>query len=394
MAAVRRATSPALAPGTANQGPSLGRSEALVFALRFCELLRQAWTGQALLQMECSKLRLQRGLSLAESVVSGPVASSNPSLHFTDHRLVEIKSRLGSLLAARAAGECISFRVPDPELASGRLAGQLWNHEGRSLRHRSYRNWIDLAESLHCRMVTPRPAASPFVDMRFQKLRTDEISPEQTLSLTERYGEQSEFYAIQKLEEPCFLQDLSSAYARVRAQHRRRVLDLGVHRGDELLPLQAMWAQHSPKDAHCIGVDHCESAIQHARSRFQDPKFRFECKDIGDYEKWDYAPFDLIISIGTLQCRNLQGKSTFPGLLRRFLAKDGAVILGFPYLRYIDGEIRQGGQMKNYSEAEHSLVYKDLMFYRKLLQRRATQTTITGRYYLFLSAWSNSRRDV
>lgn len=322
------------------------------------------------------------------------MASSPPSLQFTDQRLIEIKSELGSQLAARAPGECISFRVPDPELASGRLAGQLWNHQGELLRHRSYRNWIDLAESLHCRMVTPRPAPPPFIDMRFQKLRPTVTSADHELPLSERYGEQSEFYAIQKLEEPCFLEDLSTAYARVGAAQRRRVLDLGVHRGDELLPLQAMWAQQSPKDALCIGIDHCETAIQHARSRFDDPRFRFECEDIRDYTTWDLAPFDLIISIGTLQCRNLQGKSIFPGLLRQFLAKGGAVILGFPYLRYVDGEIRQGGQLKNYSEAEHSLVYKDLMFYRKFLQRRAEQTTVTGRYYLFLSAWSNSRRDV
>lgn len=313
---------------------------------------------------------------------------------WTGEPLAEIQAELTQTLRDLEPGGQLAFRVPDPDRGSGLLPGQCWTHEGKRYRHRSYRNWIDLAESLHCRLLTPRVDQPPWVQLRFEKLRARAaVSSQDSTSLPERYGVDSAFYAIQKLEEPCFLQDLQTAYQRVDAQNRRRVLDLGVHRGDELLPLQALWSAQPQADRHCVGVDHCASALDQARQNLKEPHFSFLCDDISRYEAWDFDPFDLIVSIGTLQCRGVEGKSIFPALLRHFLAKDGAVILGFPFLRYIDGEIRQGGQMRNFSEAEHALVFKDLMFYRKLLLRRAERVTITGRYYLFLTAWSRTRRS-
>lgn len=311
---------------------------------------------------------------------------------WTCEPLVEIHSVLALALRDLEPGSQLAFRVPDPDRGSGLLPGQRWTYEGRSFRHRSYRNWLDLAEILHCRLLTPRPADPPWVQMRFEKLDAA-TPPTQKVEVQERYGRGSSFYAVQKLEEPCFLQDLQTAYERVDALNRRRVLDLGVHRGDELLPLQKLWASNPQTGRQCVGVDHCPSALEEAGQNLQDPAFSFLCDDISHYEAWNFDPFDLIVSIGTLQCRGVEGKSIFPTLLRSLLAKNGAVILGFPYLRYIDGEIRQGGQMRNFSQSEHALVFKDLMFYRKLLLRRAERVTITGRYYLFLTAWSRTRRS-
>lgn len=313
---------------------------------------------------------------------------------WTDEPLDLIQSRLAQALAEQGDRAPLRFLAPDPDRGSGLYAGQFWEHQGQRFRHRSYRNWVDLAEILHCRLLTPKAAKAPWVELGFEPLRATKANKAPQGAVQERYGEQSEFFAIQKLEEPCFLDDLRRAYARVNAPARRRVLDLGVHRGDELVPLLPHWSGPDCQDHELVGVDHCPSAIQAAKARFQDPRLAFVCDDIKNYQNWQGPAFDLIVSIGTLQCRELQGQAIFPPLLRQHLAKDGAVILGFPYLRYVDGEIRQGGQMRNYSEAEHALVFKDLLYYRKLLQRRATQVTITGRYYLFLTAWSSSRRTM
>lgn len=311
---------------------------------------------------------------------------------WTDQPLVEIQAQLAKALREQVEPQPLSFLVPDPDRGSGLFAGQFWETNGQRFRHRSYRNWLDLAEILHCRMLTPKPGPNPWVQLRFEPLQPKNRHQDQAPRIQERYGEQSEFFSIQKLEEPCFLDDLNRAYQRVDAQKRKRVLDLGVHRGDEVIPLLEHWPMPACQDHHLMGVDHCPSAIDAAQRRFLDPRLSFVCDEIQNYQSWQTAPFDLIVSIGTLQCRELGGRTIFPPLLRQHLAKEGAVILGFPYLRYVDGEIRQGGQMRNYSEAEHALVFKDLLYYRKLLQRRATQVTITGRYYLFLTAWSSARR--
>lgn len=338
---------------------------------------------------------LKASKDLTPDMVSIALVSRTEPFQWTHEPLAQIEAQLAQALRAIEPGQTLGFLVPDPELGSGRFSGQAWEHHGQRLRHRSYRNWIDLAETLHCRMVTPLPAQGPFVNMRFQKLNPSPDSPSLNgETIQERYGEQSSFFAIEKLEEPCFLSDLRCAYARVSAQHCDRVLDLGVHRGDELLPLQELWDQDPNATRTCVGVDHCASALSHARARFDPARFNFVCDDLRNYETWELDPFDLLISIGTLQCRGLRGKSLFPQILRRFLRKGGAVILGFPYLRYIDGEIRQGGKIRNFSQAEHALVFKDLMFYRKLLLRRSERVTITGRYYLFLTAWSGSRRNM
>ena len=74
-------------------------------------------------------------------------------------------------------------------------------------------------------------------------------------------------------------------------------------------------------------------------------------------------------------------------MLRKWLKPGGAVILGLPFVRYQNGEPRLGGKLKNYREPEHSLVFKDAMYYRTRLQSKCKRVTLTGSYYLFLTGW-------
>lgn len=324
-------------------------------------------------------------------------------LSFRHHHLAAILEALQRWSDAAAAGEVLEFRVPNPDLGRGHPGGTLledpFDPQLGHFRHRSYRNWIDVAEILSCRMLTPIVESSSRIVLRFERLPLADKSPANEDAAAkesleqERYGAHSAFYGIQKLEEPHFYQDLCTAYQRVRAESAQRVLDLGVHRGDELLPLAKLWEQNPKTPRYCLGIDHCPSAIAEARQRFCPESFEFRDQSLQEWLTGDEDPFDLLISIGTLQCRGVDGKSLFPGILRRYLKKGGAVILGFPNLRYLDGELRLGGKMRNFTEVEHSLVFKDVMFYRKLLQRRADRVVLTGRYYLFVTAWSVSRRE-
>jgi hypothetical protein len=70
------------------------------------------------------------------------------------------------------------------------------------------------------------------------------------------------------------------------------------------------------------------------------------------------------------------------------LKRDGAMILGFPNCRWIDGEMIYGAMMKNYSFSEMSNLYKDVNFAKKYLQQKKFRVTITGKDYIFVTATS------
>ena len=76
-------------------------------------------------------------------------------------------------------------------------------------------------------------------------------------------------------------------------------------------------------------------------------------------------------------------------LLRRIvqdhLTPAGAVILGLPNCRYLDGELVHGARMKNFRQPELGLVVKDVAFYRKYLQQHGRQVFVTGHHTLFVT---------
>jgi hypothetical protein len=73
-------------------------------------------------------------------------------------------------------------------------------------------------------------------------------------------------------------------------------------------------------------------------------------------------------------------------IYQNHLENGGAIILGFPNCRWIDGEMIYGAKAPNYSFSELSLVLKDIHFCKKYLQQKKYRVVITGKDYLFLSA--------
>ena len=67
------------------------------------------------------------------------------------------------------------------------------------------------------------------------------------------------------------------------------------------------------------------------------------------------------------------------------LAPAGAIILGIPNCRYVDGELAHGARMRNFAQPELGLVIKDIAFYRKYLQQHHRQVFVTGKHYLFVT---------
>ncbi len=306
---------------------------------------------------------------------------------FTTETLSEIFRYLVSRRSELQGGETLSFEVVDPDLHRGAWPGEMQQREGLSWRYRSYKTWIDLAELFDCRFLTPHTRATPFLLIRFEALDLY-ITPHQTrdgVDHTEKYGTGSIFSRIDKFEEPFFLSDFRDALHRVRLKKGALVLDIGINQGDEFAGI-AHWDYELFATLRCTGVDHSASAIRHARHRFPSSRFTFIQADLSELDSSDLGRFDLLISVDTLQCSNMDGKDLFIKLVKGHLKDGGAVILGFPNVRYLDGELKYGAKMKNFTKPDLSLLVKDLFFYRRYLQKRGYRVTLTGKYTLFLTA--------
>ncbi|HEX5063297.1 MAG TPA: class I SAM-dependent methyltransferase [Kofleriaceae bacterium] len=283
-----------------------------------------------------------------------------------------------------AAGPTVEVDVTDPDLGRGTYAGESVAHAGVVYVHRPFRVWVDLAERLGFRLLTPRPLAPPLVRLVFERLdRAARLRPD-TGDATEKYGANSEFARISKLEDPGFVIDMADALARVAPDPNARVLDLGVNTGDELALLMTL----SPalRTATLVGIDHSASAIARARERFAGaPNVQLHEADLSTLGALDLGRFDLVLSIGTLQSPGIDDREVVRQIVQNHLAPTGAVIIGVPNCRYLDGEVEYGTRMKNFTQPELGLLVKDVAFYRKYLQQHHRQVYVTGKHYILVT---------
>lgn len=297
--------------------------------------------------------------------------------------LLEIVTRLRATFASGAP--VFELDVLDPDHARGHYAGETVELGGVGYVHRPLRVWLDLAERMGLRLRTPRPIEPPLLRLTFEPLDRDRRLRPGSEEDTERYGARSEFARISKLEDPSFVLDTADALERVALPPGARVLDLGVNTGDELALLLAL--QPALRDAALVGVDHSASAIAAARARFAGTTIELHVADVTDAAA--LAPlgrFDLVLSVGLLQSGALDDRKLLRRIVQDHLTPAGALILGVPNCRYVDGEVEYGARMKNFSQPELGLVIKDIAFYRKYLQQHRRQVFITGKHYLLVTA--------
>lgn len=302
---------------------------------------------------------------------------------FRAEPLTEVLAHVEAAVAGGA--DVVELDVLDPDRGRGRYAGEPVEIDGVTYRHRPLRAWLDLADRLGLRLATPRSAAPPCVRLRLERLDPEaRWQAEAPADVRERYGPASAYARIHKLEEPGFVVDLAAAFARVAAGPTARVLALGCNTGDEL----ALLAARTPgllEDGALVGVDHSEGALAVARARF-GPRHRFVTADLADLPALGLGRFELVLALGLLQSPGVDDRALLRRVVQDHLAPDGAVILGVPNCRYLDGELVHGARMKNFREPELGLVVKDLAFYRKYLQQHDREVFVTGQHYLLLTA--------
>lgn len=311
---------------------------------------------------------------------------------FHNYTLQNIIQELTPKIQALLPKDHFSFVVTNPDIASGVYNGASIEIDNEMHIYRGYKTWIDLAHLLGCRMLTPKETERAFVCITYEKLQTQasfhNFSKDDTSPISEhKYGSGSLFAQIHKNEESAFLYFYLQALKNVEINKRIRILNLGVNSGDEfdaLLPLLDDELCHE-----LVGIDYCESAINAAKEKFSNFKnITFYTHDINDLESLHLGDFDLIISIGTLQSSNLEFNALLMSIVQNQLKKNGAMILGFPNCRWIDGEMIYGARVKNYGFSEMGLLYKDAIFAKKYLQQKKFRVTLTGKDYVFLSATS------
>lgn len=247
-----------------------------------------------------------------------------------------------------------------------------------------YKAFIDLAQLFFMKMLTPTTSGEKTI-LRFLKLDTNS-SFHKADSSDEKYGINSEFFSIDKTAQFSFLYHYQQALKFVNIADKKRVFNLGINKGDEFEVIKDLLGMNEFKDKEFVGVDYSNSAIEYAQKNFPHTNTKFISHDINNLNELDLGRFDLIISIGTLQSSSLSFNATFMKIYQNYLQKGGAIILGFPNCRWVDGEMIYGAKAPNYPFAEMSLVLKDIHFCKKYLQQKGYRVVITGKDYLFLSA--------
>jgi hypothetical protein len=300
---------------------------------------------------------------------------------FRTEPLLAILAYVQGELAAGAA--VVTLAVLDPDHGRGRHAGERVEVDGVAFVHRPLRVWVELADRLELRLATPRPGPPPLVTLRLERLvGVPSAAADPAAPPAERYGAASTFARIAKAEEPGYVLDLAEALARLALPAAPRVLALGVNAGDEL----ALMAALAPNlaDARFVGVDHSASALAVAAARF--PAATFHVADLAELGRLDLGRFDLVVALGVLQSGGLDDRALLRRVVQDHLAPAGALILGLPNGRYLDGELSHGARIRNRREPELGLLVKDVAFYRKYLQQHRMEVFVTGHHDLLVTA--------
>jgi len=188
------------------------------------------------------------------------------------------------------------------------------------------------------------------------------------------------------MEEPAFFYYYEQSLDNVNIEKRNKILNLGINRGDEFEVIKNKLDINKYNNKVFIGIDHSKSAINLAKKKFPEKNVHFYTTDINDLDSLELGEFDLLISIGTLQSPSIHFKPFLMSLVQKHLKKDSALILGFPNSRWLGGEILYGAKAPNYTMNEMSILFNDVIFAKKYLQQKKYRVTLTGKYYIFLTA--------
>ncbi len=306
--------------------------------------------------------------------------------HYVDESLFYISKQIKQELESLSCGEIYSFETLNPDVLDSSYDGVGYEINSKKYIYHSYKTWLDLAQTLFCKMLTPILIDEHIVEIRYKKLNLN-ISFHKDKKSSEKYGVKSNFFNINKNENTSFLTHYIKALESVDISSRTNILNLGINKGDEFAIIKELLDEKGFNKLNFIGIDYSASAVEYSNKRFEKNS-NVKCieYDINKLDELNLEKANLLISIGTLQSTSLEFKPLFTKLMRENLSENSSVILGFPNCRWIDGEMIYGAMVPNYVYSELGVLVKDIHFCKKYLQQHKFRVTITGKDYIFLTA--------
>lgn len=304
---------------------------------------------------------------------------------FTKENTFEILSYLKEKLQTTTQ---VQIQVLNPNTHKKAYLGQKIFINNTEYIYRSFRVWNDLAELLYCKLFIEKIENETII-LLFQKIhKNTSFHNVEKNNIDKKYGINSQFFKINKNEDPNFLFTYINALKNIQIEKRKVILNLGINKADEFEVITQLLSKEDLESTQFYGVDFSKSAIEFAKDRFKSSNFNFFCHDIKNLESLALPKADLLISIASLQSVSSNFKVLFMSIVQNYLKKDGAMILAFPNCRWIDGDSIYGAKSKNYSYSEFSVLFNDIIFCKKYLQQKGFRVTLTGKSYIFLTASS------
>ena len=302
---------------------------------------------------------------------------------YSSYSLRDIYTILNRAIRKLEGGDRFYFQVANPNIGKSLYAGELIDD---TLVYRNWRSWSDLATLLGCHLIIESLDYAPDRALiAFEKFKDNSFHTQERSDETEKYGVDSEFFRINKSEEPSFYIYYLEALKQIGLEDRKKVLGLGINRGDEFRIIADLcW--YNLDEMKFIGIDHSKSALTEAKNRLSNLNFDAIEADISNLSDIELDRFDMLVSIGTLQSPSINLKTTIMYIVQELLEQECSILLGFPNCRWIDGEMVYGAKAPNYAFSELSLLIKDIHWVKKYLQQHKFRVMITGKEYIFLSA--------
>ena len=300
---------------------------------------------------------------------------------FTTEPLTTILAHVQARL--EAGDRELALVVTDPAQGVGRFAGEAIEVDGEARVHRPMRVWAELADRLRLRLLALDRLPGGW--LRLTLARLDEAARVDGDPGTEKYGAESSYARISKLDDPGFVLDVADALARAKLAADARVLDLGCNRGD-LFALIADLRPDLGAQGSFVGVDHSESALALARAGAGPGRRRYVCADLAELPTLELGRFDLVTCIGTMQSPGVDDRKLLEHVVRERLAPGGSLIIGVPNCCYVDGELLHGARTRNFTQPELGLLIKHVAYYKRYLQQHNRRVFVTGRNYVLVTA--------
>ena len=131
-----------------------------------------------------------------------------------------------------------------------------------------YKSFVDLSQLYFMRLLTPIKKDKTTTLLRFQKLHRSSSFHNSDDESSEKYGTKSDYFTIDKTKELSFLYHYKKALEFVGIKSKKRVLNLGVNRGDEFDVIKNMFRDEEFGTVEFVGIDYSASAIEYAKKEF------------------------------------------------------------------------------------------------------------------------------